>query len=129
MSANTDHAENLILDWLFTTDVVTRPTEWHVALHTGDPGETGAANELSGNGYARQAATFSTASGGATANTGNLTFGPNTTTAWGVITHLSVWDASSAGNCLRKGALSAQKTVAVGDSITLNAGDLDLTED
>lgn len=128
MTDLTDHSENLLLDWLFDDVAATRPTAWYVALHTGDPGETGASNELSGNGYARQSATF-TATGSTADNDGALTFGPNTTTPWGTVSHFSVWDAVSAGNCLVKGALTASKSVAVDDSVTVAAGALTITLD
>ena len=132
MAAFTDFAENLIMDWVFTNGAATRPTAWYVALHLNASPPTDASpstGELSGNGYARQAATFSAASGGATANTADLTFGPNTTTNWGLLGYVSVWDAVSAGNCLMHGALSSTVTINVNDSLKIAAGDLDLTID
>lgn len=124
MTAFTNFAEDLLAKWLFDDAAATRPTAWFVALHTGDPGETGASNELSGNGYTRQAATFTANGDGTTDNDATLTFGPNTTSDWGTVTHVSIWDASSAGNCLIKGALTASKAIAVGDSLQFAAAAL-----
>jgi hypothetical protein len=129
MTALADFAENLVLNWLLTDGAATRPTSWFVALHTGDPGESGSANELVGNGYARQAVTFEDAASGATQNEAQLTFGPNTGTNWGQVTHISVWDAASGGNCLFKGALSSAVTINVGDSLVIGAGNLDISLD
>lgn len=129
MTAFSNYAENLVLNWVFTNGAATRPTAWHVALHTANPTEVGNVGELSGNGYARQAATFAAASGGATENSGALTFGPNTGTNWGSVTHISIWDASTAGNCIAYGALSSPVTINVGDSLVISAGNLDLTLD
>lgn len=129
MTALSDYAEDLVLDWLLTEETATRPTAWYVALHTGDPGEDGSADELSGNGYQRQEVEFAAASGGATENVSQLTFGPNTDSNWGTVTHISVWDAASGGNCLLKGALSSAVTINVGDSLVIGAGNLDVTLD
>ena len=127
MSALSNHAESLLMTWLMTGDSATRPSAWYVALHTGDPGETGASGEVSGNGYARQAATWNTVSGGATDNASAVTF----TAAgggWGTITHASIWSAASGGNCFWKGAVT-NKTVADGDSYQFAAGALDVSLD
>jgi hypothetical protein len=43
------------------------------------------------------------------------------------ISHFSVWDASSAGNPLFTGALTASKVVANGDSLTFTALGVSLT--
>jgi len=129
MSALSDYAENLVLDWLLTGGSVSRPSAWYVALHTGDPGEAGSANELSGNGYARQAVTFAAAVDGATENEGQLTFGPNTDSNWGTVSHVSVWDDETGGNCLFKGALSSSVSINVGDSLVIGAGNLQITLD
>jgi len=131
MSGNlSDWAENALMDWLMGGASPTRPTTRHVALHTGDPGETGASNEVgAGVGYARQAATFGASSGGATSNVANVVFGPASGAGFGTVSHVSVWDASSGGNCLWKGPLSASQAVAAGVSFTIVAGDLDLALD
>lgn len=129
MTAFSNYAENLVLDWIFTTGSATRPTTWYVGLHTADPTEAGSTGELSGNGYARQSVTFAAASSGATSNSGTLTFGPNTSSNWGTVSHISVWDASTAGNCLAYGALSSSVAISVGDSLVISAGNLDITLD
>jgi hypothetical protein len=38
------------------------------------------------------------------------------------ITHVSVWDASTAGNCLWVGALTASKALNAGDTFTIPSG-------
>ena len=58
-----------------------------------------------------------------------MTFGPNTTSGWGTVTHFGIFDASTNGNLLYWGALTASKTVAVGDSVSFGAGALVVTED
>jgi hypothetical protein len=119
--------EQLALNYTFTTTSVTRPTVWYVALHTGANGGTGANNEITtGEGYARQSVTFSLSSNVIT-NTAMLTFGPDTTTAWGTVTDITVWDAVTAGRCLAQGTAAASVTYAVGDSATIAIGALSVT--
>lgn len=130
MSAFSNAAEDMIIAWLMTdASAPTRPTAWYVSLHTGDPGETGASNELSGNGYSRQAVTFADASSGASSNEGALTFGPNTSSNWGTVSHIAIWSASTSGTCYMKGALAASRAIAVGDSLVIAIGDLDISVD
>ena len=51
------------------------------------------------------------------------------TGSWGTVTHVGVFDASSSGNLLAYGALSASKAIATGDVFRIPAGDLDITLD
>lgn len=121
-------AEGLVLDWLFTTGSPTRPTTWFMALHTGPNGGAGAANEIVGNGYARQAVTF-TRVGNVMSNTGILTFGPDTTVPWGTVTDITIWTLVTGGVCLAQGTVASSVPYTVGDSATLaiGAGQVTLT--
>ena len=128
MAALSDHAEKLLLDFLMTTGTATRPTNWYVALYTAAPSDAGGGTEVSGAGYARQSVTFDAAAtpGGTTSNSADVSF----TAAggdYGTVTHLGIFDASSAGNLLWHGALTASKAVEDGDTITFTAGNIDLT--
>jgi len=128
MAALSDHSEVLLLDWLMTTGSATRPTAWYVALYTAAPSDSGGGTEVSGSGYSRQAVTFAAATspGGTTSNTGDITF----TAAggdWGTLTHIGIHDASSGGNLLWHGAMTASKTVADGDTLQFSTGNIDLT--
>jgi hypothetical protein len=129
MTALSNYAESQVIKWLMTAAGVTRPSAWYVALHTADPGETGATAELSGNGYARQSAAFTEDTNGLVDNDADVTFGPNTGSNWGEITHISIWDAVSSGNCLAKGAISSPVTINVNDSLKFAAGQLDVSID
>lgn len=95
-----NYLENKFLDKALTnTDFTAAAT--YVALHTGDPGETGT-NEVSGGSYARQAATWNAASSGISTNDGALSFADMPACT---VVAASVWDASSAGNMLFAGFL------------------------
>ena len=132
MSALSDSAEKLLLDFLMTTGTATRPTAWYVALYTAAPndastGSTGG-TEVSGNGYSRQAVTFAAAAtpGGTTTSTDAQSFTASGGD-FGTVTHMAIIDASSGGNMLWHGALTTSRTVNDGDTLTFSAGNIDLT--
>lgn len=89
-----------------------------IKLHTGDPG-TGAGNVSSVT--TRPAATFSSAASGSKSITTTLPVWSSWAGTNGeVVTHISIWDASTAGNFKGSVALTASKTVNTGDTLTLN---------
>ena len=128
MAALSDYAEKLLLDWMMTSGSATRPTAWYVALYTAAPSDSGGGTEVSTGGYARQSVVFdaATSPGGTTSNSADVSF-----TAvggdYGTVTHMGIFDASTGGNLLWHGVLSASKTVEDGDTITFSAGNIDLT--
>lgn len=128
MSALSDHAEKLVLDWLMTTGTATRPSAWFVALYTAAPSDSGGGTEVSGSGYSRKSASFNAASspGGTTSNNAVISWtaaGGN----YGTVTHVGIFDASTGGNLLWHGSLSTPKTVNDGDTIQFSSGNLTLT--
>lgn len=127
MSALSNYAEKLVLDWLVTTGSATRPTGWYVALYTAAPSDAGGGTEVSGFNYSRKAITFAAATSpdGTTSNTNTLLF-TATGGAWGTVTHLGIFDAVTSGNLLWHGALTAGKTISDGDSLEFLDGDIGL---
>ena len=132
MSALSDSAEKLVLDFLMTSGTATRPTAWYVALYTSAPndastGSTGG-TEVSGNGYSRQSVTFAAASspGGTTTSTNAQSFTASGGD-FGTVTHMAIIDASSGGNMIWHGALTTSRTVSDGDTLTFSTGNIDLT--
>jgi len=95
----------------------TAPAAIYAKLHTGDPGEDGTAN-AAGN-TSRQAVTFGASSGGviSLSNTPSWT---NVSTSE-TYSYVSLWDNSTAGNCLGSGAMTAGVAVVAGDTFTLTA--------
>lgn len=118
---------NAILNSLCNAAAFTPPVgELFVGLHTADPTVTGTVGELSGNGYARVAASFGAAASKSCANDAAVTFAAATGSDWAEATHFSVWDAI-AGTYVGSGALSTAKTVTVGDIAEFAIGALVLT--
>lgn len=121
--------ETRVLTWLFTGDAVTRPSSFYVALFTSNPAEDASGTEVStsGTAYARQSVTFSV-SGNTATNTAAIEF-PTATASYGTVTHVGVFDASSAGNLIAYAALTTSKAIDTGDVLRLPANDLDVTMD
>ena len=119
--------ETRVLSWVFTAGSATRPTEWHVALYTAAPSDTGGGTEVSGGAYARQSVAF-TVSGNTATNSAALEY-PTATASYGTVTHVGVFDASTGGNLIAYAALTASKSIDTGDVLRLPAGDLDITLD
>ena len=121
--------ETHVLNYVFTTTSVTRPTAWYLALFTSNPAEDASGTEVStsGTAYARQSVTFSV-SGNTATNTAAIEF-PTATASYGTVTHVGVYDASTAGNLIAYAALTTSKAIDTGDVLRLPANDLDVTMD
>ena len=126
MSAMSDHLEIEILDHILSVGSYTMPSAVYLGLSVASMADDASGTELSGSGYARQAVTFSAASGGTTSNSAAITF-PTATGTWGSVGFWSLWDAASSGNMLLHGSFSAAKSIASGDVLRVSAGDLDIT--
>lgn len=122
-----DTFETRVLTWVFTANAATRPTAWYLALFTTDPTDTGSGTEVSttGTAYARQSASF-TVSGDTASNSAAIEF-PTATASYGTVTHVGVFDASTAGNLIAHAALTTSKAIDTGDVFRVPAGDLDIT--
>lgn len=104
----------------------TAVTTLFVQLHTGDPGASGTANVSSVT--TRPALNFGAASAGSQSAIATL---PSWATWAGtngeVVTHISVWGASSAGTFYYSAQLTASKTVNTGDTLNLSSLTVALT--
>ena len=94
----------------------------YIKLHTADPGAAGTTAPSAVT--TRASATFSAASAGAIALSNSPSFTMTTTET---ITHISVWDASSAGNFLWSAALTTSKSVVNTDTLTFTTLGVSLT--
>jgi hypothetical protein len=148
MSAASNYLEDELLDHVLTGagGAYSAPATVYVALFadagsgaatalesgTSSTGET--ANwgyyEINNGSYARQSASFNSASGGSISTSGTISFPVATAdydtagTTGNIVTHLAIMDASTAGNVLFYGALTNSKTVNSGDQFTISTGNL-----
>lgn len=113
---------NSWLDALCRSVAYTDPAAFWLKLHIGDPGSAGTTNPAANT--TRQQVTFSAASGGAITNSADIvwTSVPNVET----YSHWSAWDASTAGTFLASDDLAVARLMAIGDTFTIAAGDLDI---
>lgn len=130
MAALSDYLENKLIDLILRGQAYTGPTNAYVGLLTSAPSDAGGGTEVTGGSYARVAVvaslanwagtqgagttTASSGTSGTTSNNAAITF-PTPSASWGSITHVGVYDASTAGNLLFFSALTASKTVNNGD--------------
>ena len=130
MAAASNYLELKILEHTLGITSFTAPTTTYLALFTSDPTDAGSGTEVStsGTAYARQSISWNTPSSGSTTNSADVTF-PQATGNYGTVTHIGIYDASSAGNLLYHGALSASKSVETNDTFIVEAGDLSVSLD
>lgn len=131
MSALSNYLENKLVDLILRGQAFSAPANVYVGLFTSDPTDAASGTEVSGGSYARVAVsgalaswagtqsagstTASSGTGGVTSNNAAITWGAAPTANWGSVTHFGVFDASSGGNLLIHGALTASKTINNGD--------------
>lgn len=126
-NAMSNYLENKIL----TDYLVTGPA--HVALFTANPTDADTGTEVSGGGYARQAATF-TVSTNSASNSVEVDYG-QASANWGNVTHFAIYDATTGGNLLFHGALEdnggnpATFTTNNGDTFKFPVSGLTITLD
>jgi hypothetical protein len=114
MAAMSNYLETALVNAVLRNTSYTSPTTVYVGLFTSDPTDAGSGTEVSGGSYARKAMAFSSPSNGATSNSSAVEF-DQATASWGTVTHFGLFDASSSGNLLLHGALTASKTIDNGD--------------
>ena len=131
--SKSNYLEAAILNWRRGTAMPSAPSTLYMGLSTTNPGESGAGiTEPSGGaGYARQAITMAApAQGGdeaTIASSADVTFGP-ASSSWGSIGWAFLVDASSGGNVLDHGALSAAQVVNAGGTLRFPAGSVTVGE-
>jgi len=118
---------NLANKWLdmLAGTAFTAPAAFWVKLHTADPGASGATAAAAGDTNRKQV-TWSAASAGSksmSSMSGSWTNGGTSET----LSHLSFWDASSAGNFLASCALTASQAWASTNTFSLTSLSISFT--
>jgi hypothetical protein len=94
-------------------------TTLFVQLHTADPGSAGTTAVSSVT--TRPSLNFGAAASGSQTSSGTPSWATWAGTNGEVVTHISVWSASSAGTFYYSAALTASKTVNTGDTLNLTS--------
>ena len=135
--ALTDYAENKIVAATLRGQTIGTPATWYVALYTVCPTDSTAGTEVTGGSYARVAVTAgltqwagtqsagsttaSSGTGGTTSNNAAINF-PTPTAGWGTVVCWGIVDASTAGNIWIYSALTVNKTINTGDTVSFGIG-------
>lgn len=119
-----DYLENKLLDHFLGTTSYTMPSTIYIALYTVAPDDTGGGTEVTGGSYARQTATFDAAASGATQNSADIDFVDMPACT---VVAIGIHDASTSGNLLVHGTLTANKSLDAGDTLRIATGDLDIS--
>jgi hypothetical protein len=123
--AFTAYTDQNLLNHLLGPTAFTKPAATYVALFVGDPSSGGTEVSTSGSAYVRKSASFTVTSGAAT-NSAAIEWSP-ATSAWGSISWVAIYDASTSGNQLVTAQLTSAKTIGVGDVLRIPINDLDVT--
>lgn len=134
--ALSDYAENKVVDAVIRAQAIGTPATWYVALYTTCPTDSTAGTEVSGGSYARVAVTAgltqwagtqsagsttaSSGTGGTTSNNATISF-PTPSAGWGTVVCWGLTDAASAGNLWIYSALTTNKTINSGDTVSFAA--------
>ena len=134
---STKMESDILSRWLKNTTTVmsvNSATSQYLAIGTTGY-NTGIAEPPTSDGYARVQVTFG-AVGGATSGPATIsgpsaatTFGPNTNVNWGSIGYFGIYDASTSGNLLFWGSLTATVSIAVNDQFQFAASAITLQAD
>lgn len=128
MAEFTNYLEAKLLDHVLTNTSFSSPTTVYAGLFTVAPDDTGGGTEVSGGSYARQAMSFSAASGGATTTDADINF-PQATADWGTVVAVGIHDALTSGNLLMYTDLTTSKAIATGDILKISSGSLTVSLD
>src|SRR4051794_6747789 len=117
-----NYVETKVMDALFNnaSPAALQLAARYVKLHTGDPGEDGTANAAAET--TRKSITGAASANGVFTSVNDLAW--TNVAGTETYTHVSLWDAATAGNCLWVGPLTASKAVVAGDNFTIPTGSL-----
>jgi hypothetical protein len=128
MAAFSNYMEDAITAWINGTTFPSAPTNTYVQLYSQDPTDAGSATGAlyTRVTYAASGWTRGTGGAGTLSNTNAITMQESAGSS-ATASHFAVFDAATDGNLLFYGALSASKSIGVGDEVKFNALQLTLT--
>lgn len=127
---NTTHFLNRVMGNVFNVNTNPGlPTNYYIGLSTSAPNVSGGnVTEPTGGDYARVQLSSLAASGtaGVVTNNAAVSF-PESSAAWGTMTHFVIFDASTGGNLLMYDTLSTARAVEANTIVTIKTNSLTLT--
>lgn len=130
MTALAPYAENAVLEHLFKNTALA-VTNAYIGYFNNSITDDSVPTEVSGNGYARVQIDnkMGTASAGSISNTTAISFPAASGGDHGTIVAIAIFDASTAGNMIAFGNLSASRTISDGDQLSIAVGNLTISLD
>jgi len=116
--------ENQLLDALVGTASYSVTTPIKLALMTANGTDSAAGTEVTGGSYARQTIAWTAASSGSIGNSAIINF---TGMPAATVVGIEIYDSAGTPKRLAYGALTANKTVASGDTVQFAAGSITLS--
>ena len=126
MAEFSNFLENALINAVLRNTTYTSPATVYVSLYTTDPTDADTGTEVSGGSYARTAVTMGAPANGSGTNSADVQF-PQATGNWGSVSHIAIWDASTAGNMLFHTPLDTTKNITTGDVFKIASGSLTVT--
>jgi len=122
---STTYLNNAILTATVSGQTFPTITTAYIALYSVAPTASGGGTELTGSNYSRAVVSCTVANGEAT-NGSPVSFAA-ATADWDTAMSWGILDAASAGNLLYYGVFPASQTVLSGDTLTFDAGNIQIT--
>ncbi len=124
--AFSNYLKAALLDHILLNTAYTTPgTSIYVSLYVGDPQADDSGTEVAGGAYVRiQLTAWDQPVPGSRDNTSVVTFVTASGADWGLLTHIAIHDAVSAGNLLLFGSLDAPIQIDDGDQFKISSGGL-----
>ena len=119
------YLENKLIDLVMTGAAYPAPAAVYLGLCSDEPTDSGA-TEVVYTGYERRAIVFAAPSARAITQSAGVTF-PTCTGGSAVSSHYAVYDSASGGEMLGYGELLASKTITIGNTPTVAAGQIIFT--
>lgn len=134
MAQASDYLEKKFLDGLLGGTNVLFSAKPYIALMKSAPSDNSTGTEVSGTNYSRiqvgdsGQGNFTVGNTGTASNTGAFTY-PDAQSAWGVVTHVALFDAASGGNLLVYATLNTSADVQNGDIFKIPSSGFTITMD
>lgn len=134
MAQASDYLEKKFLDGLLGGTNVNFSAKPYIGLMKSAPSDNSTGTEVSGTNYSRiqvggsGQGNFTVGNTGTASNNGAFTF-PDAQSAWGVVTHVALFDSASGGNLLVYATLNTSADVQNGDIFKIPASGFTITMD
>jgi hypothetical protein len=126
MSGMSTYLANSVINATLRNISYTSPATVYLALFLNDPTDNNSGGEINAPSYVRQPILISAPVNGVASNLTSVIFDASTTN-WGTINYIGIYDAVTGGNLLYSDALTTPQTININQIFRMYAGDLTIT--